>query len=64
LGKVEGTIIGDVDSSWNDYAIMHYPNRVVLRTMLSLKDRGNGALKIHRDAGLEHTKVVALNPDT
>ncbi len=63
LGKVEGSIIGDKDSYWDEYAIMHYPNRVVLRTMLSLKDRGNGDIKIHRDAGLEHTKVVALNPD-
>lgn len=63
IGKVE-PIISDQDnkdSSWDEYAIMRYPNRTALRTMFSLKDHGKGTLKTHRDAGLDKTKVIALN---
>jgi hypothetical protein len=58
---VEGSIISDKDNSWEEYAIMRYPDRNALRVMFSLKEHKNGALKIHRDAGLEKTKVIALN---
>jgi hypothetical protein len=61
MGKVEGSITNDNASLWDEYAIMRYPNRTALRTMLSLKERGKGATKIHRDAGLAKTKVIALN---
>ena len=62
LGKVEEIIIGDKDNSWEEYAIMRYPDRHALRVMFSLKEHKNGTLKIHRDAGLEKTKVIALKP--
>jgi uncharacterized protein (DUF1330 family) len=60
-GKVEEKLIGDKDISWEEYAIMRYPDRHALRVMFSLKGHENDALKIHRDAGLEKTKVIALN---
>ena len=37
------------------------PNRFALRTMFQLKNNGESTLKIHRDAGLEKTKVLAMN---
>ena len=62
MGEVEGSIIKDNVNSWEEYAIMRYPNRTALRTMLSLKEQGEGAMKIHRDVGIDKTKVIALNP--
>ena len=41
---------------------MRYPDRHALRVMFSLKEHKNGALKIHRDAGLDKTRVIALKP--
>ncbi len=64
LGKVERSIIGDKDNSWEEYAIMRYPDRNALRVMFSLNEHKNGALKIHRDAGLDKTQVIALKPNS
>ena len=40
---------------------MRYPNRNALRTMFQLKNQGSENLRIHRDAGLKKTQVLALS---
>jgi hypothetical protein len=61
LGKVEEPITGKDDDLWDEYAIMGYPTRFALQRMFTFKSRAEDSLRIHRDAGLEKTKVFALN---
>ncbi len=61
MGSVEELIDGDKTKvDWEEYAIMRYPKRSVLRTMFSLMGNSKGDGAIHRDAGIEKTRVYAL----
>jgi hypothetical protein len=62
MGSVEGLIDGElIAKDWEEYAIMRYPSCSVLRTMFSLNGSNQEEGAIHRDAGIEKTRVYAFD---
>lgn len=49
-GRVEGTMVGVVEDSWDSVAIMMYPSLAVMGQMTS--SAAYAEIHVHRDAGL------------
>jgi len=60
IGKVDQTLIGPVDESWDSIALVQYPSRKAFIEMTSTK--GYDEIHEHRDSGLERTVVLACTP--
>lgn len=60
MGDVESILIGEDNEKWDQFALMRYPSHDAVQSMFKL--RGPPEAAIHRDAGLEATKVYALTP--
>jgi hypothetical protein len=59
-GKVVRVLLGAPGESWDDFAMMWYPDGEAFNTLFSLKATQEGAA--YRDAGLERTQVIAISP--
>jgi uncharacterized protein (DUF1330 family) len=57
MGKVDQTLIGPVDETWDAIALVQYPSRKAFIEMTSTKDYD--AAHEHRASGLERTVVLA-----
>ena len=57
MGKVDQTLIGPVDETWDAIALVQYPSRKAFIEMTSTKDYD--AAHEHRASGLERTLVLA-----
>ena len=57
LGKVDQTLIGPVDDTWDAVALVQYPSRKAFIEMTSTKDYD--AAHEHRESGLERTRLFA-----
>ena len=57
LGRVDQTLIGPVDDTWDAVALVQYPSRKAFIEMTSTKeyDRAHE----HRESGLERTRLFA-----
>ena len=63
LGEVKASIIGDIDKEWDAFGLVRYPSRKSFQKMFTLRSKTEENEAIHRDAGLEKTRVIALYPD-
>jgi hypothetical protein len=59
-GKITKVMVGTPDESWDDFAMMRYPDGAAFNTLFSLKASLDGAT--YRDAGLDRTQVIAFSP--
>ena len=57
LGKVDQTLIGPVDDTWDAVALVQYPSRKAFIEMTSTKEYD--AAHEHREGGLERTRLFA-----
>jgi uncharacterized protein (DUF1330 family) len=61
LGKVDQTLIGDLDAdSWDAIALVQYPSRKAFIEMTTSKEYD--AAHEHRESGLERTVLLACTP--
>jgi uncharacterized protein (DUF1330 family) len=61
MGRVDQTLIGDVDANdWDAAALVQYPSRAAFIEMVSSKEY-QGAHE-HREGGLERTVLLACTP--
>jgi uncharacterized protein (DUF1330 family) len=61
MGKVDQTLIGDVDvQDWDAIALVQYPSRAAFIEMASSKEYD--AAHEHRESGLERTVLLACTP--
>jgi len=60
-GEIESLLIGESDLNVTQFAIMRYHTLEALYGMFRVKENIEGG--IHRDAGLETTRVYACTPD-
>ncbi|HTL85462.1 MAG TPA: DUF1330 domain-containing protein [Acidimicrobiia bacterium] len=57
LGKVDQTLIGPVDDTWDAVALVQYPSRKAFIEMTSTKEYDSA--HEHRESGLERTRLFA-----
>src|SRR5262249_9421415 len=57
LGKVDQTLIGPVDDTWDAVALVQYPSRKAFMEMTSKKEYDSA--HEHRESGLERTRLFA-----
>jgi uncharacterized protein (DUF1330 family) len=61
LGKVDQTLIGDLDAdAWDAIALVQYPSRKAFIEMTTSKEYD--AAHEHRESGLERTVLLACTP--
>jgi hypothetical protein len=60
VGDVEAILIGESDEKWNQFGLMQYPSRELLKSMFRIRESPEAA--IQRDAGLKATRVYAFTP--
>lgn len=60
-GEIESLLIGEYDLNVTQFALMRYHTLEALHGMFRVKENIEGG--IHRDAGLETTRVYAFTPD-
>ena len=61
LGKVDQTLIGDLDAdAWDAVALVQYPSRKAFIDMTTSKEYD--AAHEHRESGLERTVLLACTP--
>jgi len=60
MGKVDQTLIGPVDDTWDAVALVQYPSRKAFVEMTSTKEYDTA--HEHRESGLERTLVLACTP--
>jgi uncharacterized protein (DUF1330 family) len=57
LGKVDQTLIGPTDETWDAVALVQYPSRKAFIEMTSTKEYDSA--HEHREGGLERTRLLA-----
>jgi len=57
LGRVDQTLIGPVDDTWDAVALVQYPSRKAFIEMTSTKEYDSA--HEHRESGLERTRLFA-----
>ena len=60
MGKVDQTLIGPVDETWDAIALVQYPSRKAFIEMTSTKEYDSA--HEHRESGLERTLLLACTP--
>ena len=61
-GKVDQTLIGPVEESWDAVALVQYPSRKAFIEMTTSKEYDKA--HDHREGGLERTLLLACTPRT
>ncbi len=62
FGKNGFEIIGEGKEEWDTFGLVRYPSRKTFQKMFTLRSKTESNEAIHRDAGLDKTKVIALYP--
>ena len=60
MGRVDQTLIGDIDEAWDSVALVEYPSRKAFIEMVTTPEYEQA--HEHRESGLERTVLLACTP--